>query len=172
MLSTALRRICRTNGFRAALGVLLALTPLVTSGAQRAELREGARVRLIAPGVVSRRVEGVILSVGRDTLSLAPTKGAPLPIAMAAITDAQVYRGKSVGAGAKKGALWGAGVGLVVAVGIAATSSGSCPDGGDSCKTGAGVASGAVYTGISVGLVGALIGAIRGSDRWEQLTLR
>jgi hypothetical protein len=154
---------------RAGLACMLMLMPLVTVGAQRAELRPGARVRLVAPGVVAGRVEGVILGVQNDTMTFAPLQGAPLPIAVAMVTEAHVYRGKSSRAGLKSGALLGGGIGLALGVLSAGFSDGSS---GGSAPSDAGnrVGGALAITVFGAGL-GALIGNSRGSDNWVRLAL-
>lgn len=146
--------------------VSLLVAPLVTLSAQRAELREGARVRIRAPGVVAGRLEGTVLGVLGNTLRFAATTGAPLAVPIDRITEAYIYRGKSKRAGAAKGALWGAGVGVILGGSSAAMSDCFEPN----CSPGDNVVGGAVLAVFSTG-IGALIGAGRGGDHWERLVL-
>ena len=151
------------------LAALLVTLPLVTVDAQRAELRPGARVRIVAPGVVAGRVEGVILGVQNDTMTFAPLQGAPLPIAVAMVTEAQVYRGKSSRAGLKSGAMLGGGIGL--ALGVLSASFSDSPSGeSGSSSAGTRVGGAIAITVFGAGL-GALIGNGRGGDNWVRLTL-
>jgi hypothetical protein len=147
--------------------LLLALLPLGTSRAQRAELKAGAHVRLRAPRVTAGLVEGVILEVQRDTMTIVPVSGAPLPIAIASVTEAEVYRGKSTRAAAKTGALWGGLISLAIGV-ISAGFSDTAP--GAKSSTGTRIGGAVAITVVGAG-IGALVGGARGSEQWEKLTL-
>ena len=154
---------------RVGLTLLLAALPLVTGGAQRAELRPGARVRLQAPGVVAGTLEGVILDVRQDTMTFAPLRGSPMPIALSMVTAAEVYRGKSSRSGMKSGALLGGGIGLALGV-MSASFSDKAPGASASSDAGTRVGGTVVITVFGAGL-GALIGNSRGGEQWVRLTL-
>ena len=141
--------------------------------AQLAELQPGARVRVQAPGVVAGRLEATVIARARDTVTLTMPRGAPIPVPLAAISTAEVSRGRSHRDGAVKGLTWGAGIGLAVGILSAVTydaSSDAC--GSEPCDND--YAPGEVVAGgfMTGALVGAGIGALKGSEHWERLTLQ
>ena len=71
--------------------------------AQSTELRPGAKIRVIAPGIVAGRLEGTLLSRTRDSLTIGSPDNAPLSIPLAGITSVEVSHGKSRAKGALKG---------------------------------------------------------------------
>ena len=143
------------------------------AGAQLREIQPGARIRVQAPGVVAGRVEATVITRARDTVTLTTGRGAPVSVPLAAITTADVSRGRSHRDGAVKGLAWGAGVGVAVGIVSALTyDAGSDACGTEPCDNryspGEVVAGGFVA---GAGL-GAGIGAIKGAERWERLTLQ
>ena len=141
--------------------------------AQLAELQPGARVRVQAPGVVAGRLEATVIARARDTVTLTMPKGAPIPVPLAAITTAEVSRGRSHRDGAVKGLAWGAGVGLAVGILSAVTydaRSDAC--GTEPCENDYSpgeVVAGGFMTGA---MLGAGIGALKGAEHWERLTIQ
>ena len=147
-------------------------TAVPRADAQLAALQPGTRVRVQAPAVAAGRLEGVVLSRSRDTVTLTRSRLAPIAVPFAAITAADVYRGRSHGDGAVTGLAWGSGVGLVVGIVAAVTyDAGSDACGTEPCDnayTPGEVVAGSLMIGTALG---AGIGAIKGAERWERLTL-
>lgn len=144
---------------------LLAAVSLVgaEAGAQ-AGLREGVKVRISAAG--APRVTGVVQSVTPDSLIVfAEPGGTRFGIARSSIRELQVSQGRSMAAGAKRGAIWGAGAGLVGALGVMATVSEEEPD----------VPSPGVMAALVVAEfagIGALIGAFVKAEQWDVVDIR
>lgn len=160
--------ILRTIG---AISVFLAVT-VARAGAQLTELQLGARVRVRAPAVVAGRLETTVIGRSLDTVTLTTPRGAPIRVPLAAITSAEVSRGRSRRDGAVKGLAWGTGIGLAVGLlGAVGNDAASDACGAEPCKNdltpGEAVAAGFV-TGA---LLGAGIGAIVGAEHWERLTM-
>ena len=131
-----------------------------------AELQPGARVRIVAPGIVAGRYVGTVLTRTGDTLSLGSPNAVPLRLPLDRLTSVEISRGKSRSAGALRGIVWGAPIGLglgVLSLGLA-----------DECVTCTDEPSDAeavaLYTLGGV-LWGAGIGAIIGRERWERFHL-
>ena len=146
-----------------ALGAAMTV-PVTAAEAQLANLIPGVRARIRAPGSVNGRLTGTVMSRTADSLSIATENGVPLQLPLSALTSVEVSRGKSRSKGALKGALWGGGIGLL---------SGLFSDSGDqNCTTdchsrGEYAAAGAV----GLGITGAAIGAIIGSESWDRLAV-
>ncbi|MHB1224260.1 MAG: hypothetical protein ACYC2G_09500 [Gemmatimonadaceae bacterium] len=106
----------RTASRRLVLGCLAALAPLAAATAQLPEVRPGMRVRIVAPGELAGRVEGVVVDRGPDTLRVAVAQRGPIPVPVPAIASIEIYRGRSrrpgAARGAKRGAIAGLGFGL------------------------------------------------------------
>ena len=143
------------------------------AGAQLAELQLGARVRVRAPAVVAGRLEGTVTARSLNSVTLTTPRGAPVPVPLAAITAAEVSRGRSRRDGAVKGLAWGAGVGLAVGILSAVTyDAGSDTCGTEPCDNSFSpgeVVAGAYMAGA---MLGAGIGAIKGAEHWESLTIQ
>ena len=141
------------------------LAPLV-------ELQPGARVRVQAPLVVAGPLEATVVARARDTVTLTTSRGTAIHLPLEAITSAEVSRGRSHGAGAVKGLAWGAGAGLVVGVlGAIAYDARSDECGAEPCDNNwspGEVVAGGFVTGA---VLGAGIGAIKGVEHWERLTI-
>jgi hypothetical protein len=123
--------------------------------AQMLDVRPGARVRVTAPGLVAGRIDGTVINRTDDSIVVATTSLAQYRLGLSSLATLEVYQGRNHGLGARKGALWGAGVMLPFAM-IATI---DAPRPGDAfgviaeCET--------VYAGI-----GAIIGSIIGADSW------
>ena len=125
-------------------------------------LRPGRRVRITAEdsGVIGWT--GTLRVLNSDSIVL--EDGLDLPLA--SVTKLEVYRGKRTrtGEGAGKGFVIGAFTGVVL--GIAACSSPGAYVSQGQCAVGGGLVFGA-----GGALLGGLIGALAGADRWEEVSL-
>ena len=135
-------------------------------------LQPGARVRVQASGVVAGGLEATVVARVRDTVTLTTSRGTPIAVPLAAITAAEVSRGRSHRDGAVKGLAVGAGVGLVVGLlGAIVDDARSDECGAEPCEnnlTPGEVVAGGFGTGA---VLGAGIGAITGVEQWERLTI-
>jgi len=143
----------------------LLLTPLASAGAQLAELQPGTRVRVRAPSVVAGRLEGVVVQRVADTVVVTRPNAGPVSLPIAAITRAEVSRGRSRGAGALRGALWGGGVGLALGA-LAAAAPNECNANCEDEATDVGLVVGTPVLGAAVG---AAVGTAVGAERWVPL---
>ena len=161
------------NPMRLALLVSLSLLPLAASpllaqsGLADSELQPGARVRVVAPGVVAGRYEGTLLARTPDTLKLGSPSGAPVAIPIARLTSLEVSRGKSRAAGALRGIMWGAPIGLALGALSASSVTGDCIGCTKDYSRGGWVA----VSTVSGALWGAGIGALIGRERWDGFQL-
>lgn len=87
--------------------------PHTAAHAQYIEARVGERIRFEAPGVLAGRYTGTVLQRTADSLLVGSPDAPPVGVALARIARLDVSRGRSAGAGAKRGLLIGAGVGGV-----------------------------------------------------------
>lgn len=87
--------------------------PVAAAHAQYTEARVGERIRFEAPGVFTGRHTGTVLRRTTDSLLVGSPDAPPVGVALARIARLDVSRGRSAGAGAKRGLLIGAGVGGV-----------------------------------------------------------
>jgi len=158
---------------RLGLVVCFALLPfaasplLAQSGLAYSELQPGAKLRVAAPGIVAGRYEGTLLSRTPDTLKLGSPNGAPVAIPIARLTSVEVSRGKSHTAGALRGMMWGAPIGLVAGILSASAVTGECIGCTDDYSKGGWIAL-STFSGV---LWGAGIGALVGRERWDEFQL-
>ena len=151
-----------------ALSIVTLLVLALPARAQLTEMQPGARVRIVAPGIVAGRYVGTVLSRGTDTLEVGAPGTAPIKVPFARMTSVEVSRGSSRALGALRGVEWGAPIGLVIGV-IAAAGTDSDPYCFDSCSTSGSYKAGLIASSTLAGaLWGAGIGAIVGRERWER----
>ncbi len=150
------------RGIRAVLLCLLLPTSQVLS--QMLELQPGARVRVRADGALAGRLTGIVIARSSDSLTLARSNLAPLTIPMSRLTAVEISRGKSHKAGAAKGLVIGVGVGLLL--GLTPIPEADCRAGVCDAQLSRAEFIGTMMVG-SAGL-GAGIGAITGSERWDR----
>ena len=120
------------------------------------------RVRVWTPSPTA--VTGRVASVNTDGFEVTEEDGrAPIRIARTAVQRIEVSRGRtSKGAGAKKGALWGA-----IISGAAGAVLLPLQRGETGSSIGESVALGAWSGGLFGGLIGAGVGAARAGEKWE-----
>lgn len=163
---------CRASASRWAqrlLPVVIALLlPLAPAAGQVAELQPGARIRVRAPTVVAGRVDGTVIARSADSVTMTVPGGPSLRLPIAAITAAEVSRGRSRRDGAMKGLAWGTGIGA--ALGLLSELGGEeCPD--DRCDDGYSTGEYLAASLVSGAALGAGIGAIVGAEHWQRLQL-
>jgi hypothetical protein len=159
---------------RGAFAIMLVLST-TPCGAQLLELQPGARVRVTAPGILGGRLDGTIGARHGDTLSVVQQGVAPVNLPISAMTSVEVYRGKSRGAGAKRGLLWGAAIGLPLGALTAAGDNkewngldATCDSDFEDCPTTSDLGM-VAWTTFSFATVGAGIGALIGRAHWDKL---
>jgi hypothetical protein len=138
----------------------------VTSAQSNLPIAVDQRVRVwtAAPEAITGRVA----SMSAEGFEVANEGRAPVRIARASVKKIEVSRGgTSKGAGAKKGALWGA----VILGTIGAISLGFQHEevGEDGSSVGKAAALGAWSGGLFGGLIGAGVGAARAGEKWEHV---
>jgi hypothetical protein len=143
--------------------MLLLIAMPVAAHAQMLDVQPGARVRVVAPGMVAGRVEGTVISRMGDSVVLATAQMTQIRLALGSVTSLDLYRGRSKAAGARKGALW---TGAITApllilgeIGDATLS--------DAEKVGFVAFGTGVWTGI-----GALIGMAVGAEDWSSYAFK
>ena len=152
------------RGVRAA--VLCVLLPATVMG-QMLEVQPGARVRVLAPGALAGRLTGIVIARTADSLTITRTNASPLAIPMSRLTSVELSRGKSHAAGALKGLVIGAAVGLVM--GLTPIPEPTCTSRGCDPELTRGEFMGSTILG--AGSLGAGIGAIVGRERWDRYQL-
>ena len=111
-------------------------------------------------------ITGRVVSVNAEGFEVAEKEGAPTRVARGAVQRLEVSRGgTSRGAGAKKGALWGAII--MGAAGAVLLPLQREEVGEDGASVGKSVALGAWSGGLFGGLIGAGVGAARAGEKWE-----
>jgi len=141
------------------------LAPLV-------DFQPGTRVRVQARGVLTGPLEATVVAHARDSVTLTTSRGARISVPLAAITTAEVSRGRSHRDGAVTGLAWGTSVGLAVGLLSAVTyDARSTACGAEPCEND--FSPGEVVAGgfMAGAALGAGIGAIKGAEHWERLTI-
>lgn len=144
--------------------------------AQRAimDLQPGARVRVTIPALGGDRLDALLSAKTGDSLVLIRAGYSPMTVAVSTITAADVYRGRSRGAGARRGVKWGAiigaALGALAIVGNTNYFDEVCEPPPGTCDRVSDVEAFAAFTLTGVGY-GAAIGAIARVNRWERLSL-
>jgi hypothetical protein len=130
-----------------------------TAGAQseQLELTIGDQVRLKAPSVSAKRIQGILVAMDPDTVTVVGrNKGGTVQVARSAIASLEVAKGK------KSRAAGGAAVGGAIGV-LAGVLASNPPSSAESFS----ISPGAVLVCGAVGAaVGALAGSLRETDRW------
>src|SRR4051812_8526913 len=144
---------------RCAWSLFLLALPL-SLGAQMLDVQPGARIRVRAPSAVAGRIDGTVLNRTTDSIVIATPALVQYRLGLSSLASLEVYQGRSHSLGAWKGALWGGGVMLPLALlGTIDT-----PRGTDQAAVFFEVET--VYAG-----VGAIIGSIIGAESWSAHTL-
>jgi hypothetical protein len=158
------------------MGVAAGLVAATMAQAQQAELDVGARVRVFAPSLAAKGLEGTVAHNG-DTLVLV-VSGARVRIPATVVQRLELSRGRSGADGARRGVVWGAAFGAVL--GAISTEEaryalgGSCVDSEYECDGTPTAGQRVTYVGTMIigGAVwGALIGAIVGRERWDAIPI-
>ena len=148
--------------------VLLVVSQLTAPLAAQSKLPVAIDQRVRLWTEAAEAVTGRVVAVTPETLQVAQDGRDPVTVAVATVRRVEVSRGgSSKGAGARKGALWGA----IIAGTIGAISLGLQHDtvGEDGSSVGEAVALGLWSGGLFGGLIGAGIGAARAGETWDQV---
>ena len=148
------------------LALALAVAPLDGVMAQDAlAVQVGTRVRVTAPELDLERYDGTLVAVRGDTLTVGTVH-----VPLTSVTRLDVHRGRTGNwrKGAINGALVGGSTGLVFGVLFWQICSSLAGD-GDACWPF--VPFSAVVVGLPGGLVGAAVGILIKTDRWEEIPL-
>lgn len=152
-----------------AAAAVIAAAPLLSLRAQDiTTLREGQRVRVTSSS--NKDVVGVVRAARSDSIVVfTEPSGAPLAIATSDLRKVDVSRGRSVAQGAKRGAIWGGGIGAALgvlgAILLSVDDSEYATDDGDVAAFAANMIAG--------GLIwGAGIGAFVKAERWDPVVIQ
>ncbi|MGZ8376237.1 MAG: hypothetical protein ACXW0Z_03260 [Gemmatirosa sp.] len=139
--------------------------------AQLAELHPGARVRLRASDSAIGRLEGTITARSGGVLTVASAAG-QRSVPIARIVRAEVSRGKRWDAGARRGVVWGSGLGLAAGVASLAGYEDCADPSRDGCVRDPHSRAHYVVVGLGTGAVlGTLVGAAIGVEQWDRVEL-
>jgi hypothetical protein len=145
---------------------LAALIPCGVAS-QATELQEGVRVRGTS---LSERFEGILLARKGDTLTIG-SRRSTRDLPLVSITNLQIYRGKDRWAGARRGALWGAAVGLLLGV-ASAKSPGAFYECYNAKPCDPPTSTEAFISAFALStLSGATIGGYIGTEKWQRVLL-
>jgi hypothetical protein len=147
------------------LAALILITLGHAAAAQMIDVQPGAKVRVSAPGIVAGQVEGLITSRTADSIVLLTSKSMQYRIALGSVSMLSVSQGKSRLKGAAKGSLWGAGIMLVFSAAVSGD-----PDmrrGEYANSPPVSVPAFIALETVGGAMIGAGIGAIVGSERWN-----
>ncbi len=153
---------------------LLPAAPVSLLAQQAPPVAPGDRVRVTAPGIQSQRFVGTVIETGADTCLLkVEGRPAPLPLALAAVTQLEVSRGQANKG--KTGAIIGGAVGAGIGVAVIISSyEEDCSSQllSDLCEFGNAMA---LLSPLALGVAGAVLGNVIGksieSERWEEVPL-
>jgi hypothetical protein len=147
--------------FLASIASVLVALAVSAQAADDRPVTMGDRVRITAPSVLTKRVEGTLAAVDRETLSVFSTaEGKKVEVRRSQITKLELTRGKMSRwrTGALIGAAWGVGFGVVLS---------NPPSSAEHFD----VNGGAVAAGVLIGASpGGLIGAALHTDRWTSVS--
>jgi hypothetical protein len=146
--------------------LLLAFAPASLS-AQMLDVQPGARVRVMVPSLLAGKVEAIVSARHGDSVTVLTSAPAQVSFPLSSATSLEVSTGRSHLHGAKKGLIWGVGIGVGFAVATMF----------DSTMTTAADNKTQISKGEYVGtmtfggaMIGAVIGAFIGSERWNSYT--
>lgn len=124
-MSQTSRRFPLAHAFSYILRVILpaaaiAITASASNAQDQTSVGEGAKIEIKVPG--AKKVTGVVKSRTADSTTIfVEGYGMTRSFLNSDMTELKVSHGRTHMEGAKKGALWGAGVGAVVAIAVLAT---------------------------------------------------
>ncbi|HXG70976.1 MAG TPA: hypothetical protein VNJ04_10265 [Gemmatimonadaceae bacterium] len=153
----------------AALAAVYVVAATAPAQAQQLSVREGARVKITTAS--QKEVVGVVNAVSGDTLVLfTDPHGARIAFSVPAIQKVEVSRGRVASAGAKKGLLWGAGIGAAATVFALALNGDELIVNEDGTKTSPSEFAALAFFGYAA--VGAGIGALVKAEKWDVVPVR
>ncbi len=147
--------------------VVLVISARSASAQDDGRIPEGSRVRIAVPG--TKNITGVVKSRTADSTTIFVEGYAGTQRFLNSdITELKISRGKSMLAGATKGAYWGGGIGAALALAVLAT-----PE-GDSGYSYSSDTNNAIATQAFLGSViwGVGIGALVRAEHWDTIPVR
>ena len=154
---------------RTSLALLLILPHWLHAQTRLGDVRVGARIRVTAPSAVAGRYDALIAARRVDTLVLVSSGMPAVELPLSAVTEAELFTGKSVSAGAWRGAKIGALVGGILGLlVIAGASEDYCEATDPSCVQTSDLEDFAIMTTLGV-VQGAVVGAIVRAAQWQRL---
>ena len=146
-------------------GTLAAFCAMATHAAAQSKLPVTVDQRVRVWTAAAEAVTGRVVAQTADTLQIAADGKEPVTVAVPTVRRVEVSRGgKSKGAGAKKGALWGAIISGAIGAVLLPLQIGESGQ-----SVGEAVALGAWSGALFGGLIGAGVGAARAGEQWEQV---
>lgn len=158
-MSRALKRLAAMQATTLLAVVLTVLLATLLVAQEPTRILPGARVRVTAPHLPGGRLQGALTRVDADTLVIGST-----PVALHTLTRLEVSTGRR--------SHWrtGLGVGFLVGAGLGAILGASVGnETGDICTATECALAGAGIVGTGGMVVGALVGAMTHTDRWQEV---
>jgi hypothetical protein len=154
---------------RIALICAVKLLPIGRSQCQLAELQPPAHIRMRAANVSPDRLTGIVAAWRTDSVTIVREAPSPLTLAIADITELEIFRGRSAWRGAEAGSKVGFLVGLSIGL-ISHLKASACGDILVPCKSHN--TAERIYVGALSGLVaGGTLGAVIKADHWDPVEL-
>jgi len=144
------------------------LIPLGAVAAQAVQLQSGDRIRITATPYALKNRTARVLSVRNDSLLLQVAPAETLTVALAGVTQLDVSTGR------RRHTLRGVGIGALAGVASGALigfASGDDPPGWFAMTASEKAALGGATLGVAGLVVGAVVGALKVSDRWTSVPL-
>lgn len=144
------------------------LIPVGAVAAQAVQIQSGARVRVTATPYALEKRTARVLSVRNDSLLLQVAPAETLAVALAGVTQLDVSTGR------RRHTLQGAGIGALAGVAsgvLIGFSDGDDPPGFLSMTASEKAAFGGATLGVAGLAIGAVVGALKVSDRWTSVPL-
>jgi len=144
------------------------LMPLGAVAAQAVQLQSGARIRITATSYSLENRTARVLSVRNDSLLLRVAPAETLAVALAGVTRLDVSTGR------RRYTLRGAGIGALAGIASGALigyASGDDPPGLFAMTASGKAALGGATLGVTGLAIGAVVGALKVSDRWTSVPL-
>jgi hypothetical protein len=149
-------------------GILAACCAFAAHAAAQSKLPVTVDQRVRVWTAAAEAVTGRVVAATPETLQISAEGKEPVTVAVTAVRRIEVSRGgTSKGAGARKGALWGAIISGAIGAALLPLQRGEVGD--DGASVGEAVALGAWSGGLFGGLIGAGVGAARAGEKWEQV---
>jgi hypothetical protein len=133
-------------------------------GAEHSELQPGARLRIVAPGILAGRRVATLLSRSGDTITIGSPSSLPIAIPISGISSVEISAGKSRSQGALRGLEWGVPIGAALGL-VSLPMVHSCRE--CDLRESPNDAGWVALNAVGGAVWGAGIGALVGRERWD-----